>query len=83
MIEKATVKGIEITAKEWEGYGKKKIYFSLDKATCGSAKANKCEWDCAKKDFIYRTRDSFLGSPALNNKEALEWEESIKSAFNL
>jgi len=83
MKDQATVKGIQVFAREWSGYGKNKIYFRLDKATCGSAKANTIEWDCDKKQFNYRCRESFLASASVNNIEAQEWEEAIKAAFGL
>jgi hypothetical protein len=83
MKKQATIKGIKVTAKEWSGYGKKKIYFTIDKNTCGSAKANTIEWDVDKADFNYRCRQSFLSSPSVNNAEAEEWEREIKKAFNL
>lgn len=83
MKKEAIVKGIRVSAREWQGYGKSKVYFHLDKATCGGAKANTIEFDCEKKEFNYRCRESFLASPKISNVEAKEWEISLKKAFEL
>jgi len=84
MKNSAIVKGMKVTAREWEGYGKKKIYFKIHREGAGSsAKLNQVEWDVQKGDFNYRTRDSFLASPHLSNTEAQEWEVALKEAFGL
>lgn len=76
------VKGMKVTARIWEGYGKKRIYFTVEiENSVIPARCNQICYDCGKDDFIYKTERSLLNSPAVSNTEALAWEDAIRQAF--
>lgn len=75
---------ITATGKVWEGYGKKKIYFSLFFRTSGSGNSrwNQLCYDVAKDEFTSCSKN-YADNPSLSNTAWDKFKSELKSAFEI
>jgi hypothetical protein len=83
MKKQATVKGLEVVAKLWEGYGKRKVYFTIDfPASAGSARTDQACYDLDRKEFT-DCKANMMKSHKFDNLQIKEWKEALIAAFEL
>jgi len=74
---------VEATAKTWEGYGKKKIYFQLFSRVQGAGKKyDKLCFDVNLKGFT-ACANSYADSPSVDNSQWAAFRTEILTAFGL
>jgi hypothetical protein len=83
MKEKGTVNGMAVTAKVWEKYGKRRVYFTFDVAPgAGSAKLNQACYDCDKEEFT-ACKANIMESRHLSNVEIRSLIDGLVKEFEL
>lgn len=83
MRKEAVVNGMKVTAKEWEGYGKRKVYFTFElPPSAGSAKLNQACYDMDKEEFT-ACKSNIMESRNLNNTQVRALIDALVNEFEL
>jgi hypothetical protein len=83
MKKQAVVNGMNITAKQWEGYGKRKVYFTFElPPSAGSAKLNQACYDVEKEEFT-ACKSNIMESRHMSNTEIRSLIDGLIKAFEL
>jgi len=73
------VEGIEAEFKNWENYGKKRIYVTLSGSPIHH-KENQLAWDCAAKKFV-QVRGDFELYKGLGNDRKAQIVEAVRAVI--
>jgi hypothetical protein len=83
MKTQGTVNGMQVSARVWEKYGKRKVYFTFEvPASAGSAKLNQACYDCDKEEFT-ACKSNIMESRHMSNTEIRSLIDGLVKEFEL